>query len=106
MKREKDYQNYSRLIGYAKKQIPLFIICTILCGAMVFLIFSSVGVLLSSVVGVVSGESSQTSSHMFVYIIGVFGFSLLASFSQLGFVHIEQKTQLLVNIQQPRYSIV
>lgn len=96
MKREKDYQNYSRLIGYAKKQIPLFIICTILCGAMVFLIFSSVGVLLSSVVGVVSGESSQTSSHMFVYIIGVFGFSLLASFSQLGFVHIEQKTQLFL----------
>ncbi|MBS6559833.1 MAG: ABC transporter ATP-binding protein [Clostridiales bacterium] len=96
MKREKDYQNYIRLIGYAKKHIPLFVICTILSGAMVFLIFSSVGVLLSSVVGAVSGESSQTSSHMFVYIIGVFGFSLLASFSQLGFVHIEQKTQLFL----------
>lgn len=94
MKVKKDYQSYVRLIGYAKKQIPLFVVCTLICGAMVFLVFSSIGVLLSSVVAAVSGEKSQNSFVMLLYVIGVFGFAMLASFTQVGFIHIEQKTQM------------
>lgn len=96
MKEKKDYQSYMRLIGYAKSQIPLFVICTLICGAMIFLIFSLVGVLLSSVIAAVSGEKMQGISSICIYVVGIFGFAMLASFNQLGFAHIEQKTQLML----------
>ena len=85
-----EYSLYFRLLKYTNKNLILFIICTIISGIAVFLIFSSIGILLSNIVGAINGENTQDYSLSLIYILVIFIFAILSSFSDIGFVYVEQ----------------
>ena len=91
-----EYSLYFRLLKYTNKNLILFIICTIISGIAVFLIFSSIGILLSNIVGAINGENTQDYSLSLIYILVIFIFAILSSFSDIGFVYVEQKLQILL----------
>lgn len=93
-KRDTAFTLYGKLIKRSRKYIPLFIICTILNGLAFFLIFSSVGVLLSQVVSVAEGQAgAELAGKMAWYLMIVTVFAGLGGFSAVGFTEIEEKMQ-------------
>lgn len=91
-----EYKLYFRLLKYTNKNLILFAICTLISGIAIFLIFSSIGVLLQNIIGIINGEINQNYLFNIIYILFIFIFALLSSFSDLGFVYIEQNLQILL----------
>ena len=102
-RKEKDHNpftDYKRLVKKCGKQIPLFAICTILYGFAFFLIFSSVGVLLTRIVEAASGTAEEgTLYNMAAYLLFVIVFSVCASFAAVGFVKIEEHVQSMLRME-------
>lgn len=94
MKASSENQLYKRLLGYLKPFLPLYAICSLVNGMALFLVFSSVGVLLREVVGSVSGtDGTGKVWQMVLYLVGIMAFSVISGFALLGFTYIEQKVQ-------------
>lgn len=90
MKKKDEYQVYYRLIEYVKEKIALFILCTVVSGVSVFLIFSLTGVLLKEIVAMVSNQIKEFSPILPFYIGGIVVLGILSGFAQTGFIYIEQ----------------
>lgn len=94
MKEHSIYELYKRLTVYLKPYLPLYVFCSLVNGGAIFLIFSSVGVLLREIMGISVGTgSAQSLSQMLIYLAVVMGFAVISSFALLGFTYIEQKIQ-------------
>lgn len=94
MKEHSIYKLYKRLTVYLKPYLPLYVFCSLVNGGAIFLIFSSVGVLLREIMGISVGTGSAESlSQMLIYLTVVMGFAVISSFALLGFTYIEQKIQ-------------
>lgn len=90
MKKKDEYQVYYRLIEYVKEKIALFILCTVVSGVSVFLIFSLTGVLLKEIVAMVGNQIKEFSPILPFYIGGIVVLGILSGFAQTGFIYIEQ----------------
>lgn len=85
---------YRRISEYQKPYAILYIFCTLLNSLMLFLVFSSVGVLLREILNVsVENFDKNVLLKFGLYIIGILVFSFCSSFTLIGFVYIEQKIQ-------------
>lgn len=94
MKKDSPFALYGRLVKESKNQIPLFVLCTLISGSAFFLIFSSVGVLLTQVVSMATNEAGTESMKKVVaYLLAIVAFALFSGFSLAGFIYIEQKVQ-------------
>lgn len=94
MKTLSEHQLYKRLAGCLKRFLPLYAVCCLVNGLTVFLIFSSVGVLLSGVMEIAAGTGgTEKLPQMAAYLVGVLVFSSISGFALLGFTYIEQKIQ-------------
>ncbi len=97
MKEHSIYKLYKRLTAYLKPYLPLYILCSLINGGALFLIFSSVGVLLREIMEISVGTGNTESlSRMLIYLVIVIGFGVISSFALLGFTYIEQKIQAKV----------
>lgn len=94
MKQNTYRQLYKTLLGDIKKSTFLFAACTLIGGITVFVIFSSVGILLRSVTAVFSSHTLPEIPKFLLYIAVIIGFSLLSSLSSVGFAYIEQELQI------------
>lgn len=94
MKKDSPLVLYGRLVREGKKQIPLFAVCTVISGLAFFLIFSSVGFILTQIVSVAANEAEfESMTRIAVYLSVIAGFAVLSGFSMVGFTYIEQKVQ-------------
>ena len=85
---------YMRLVKENRNQVPLFIFCTFINGFALFLIFSSIGVLLTQIVSMATNYVSHGSLvNIVIYLVSIFLFALLAGFSMVGFTQIEEHTR-------------
>ncbi len=99
-KKNKALLEYKKLVEKCKRHIPLFTLCTILNGFAFFLIFSSVGVLLSQILAATMGNYEQEMMYkMIYYLMIVIIFSISAGFSAIGFVKIEEDVQSDLRIE-------
>lgn len=87
------FQLYFRLLKNYPGNTLLFAGCTLISGITIFLIFSSIGILLTNVVALVNGDMAFNASQAILYIVIIIIFSLLSSFSEVGFVRVEQNLQ-------------
>lgn len=89
-----EFHLYGAIVRKGKRYIPLFTACTAVSAVSNFMLFSSVGVLLSNVVAVATQQSaSQAFDQMKLYIIIVLLISLLSSLAGPGFSYIEGNLQ-------------
>lgn len=94
MKTLSEHQLYKRLSRYLKPFLPLYAVCCLVNGLALFLIFSSVGVLLREVMETAVGAGgTEKLSQMAIYLVGVLLFSAISGSALLGFTYIEQKIQ-------------
>lgn len=94
MKKDSPFVLYRRLVKESKKQIPLFVLCTLVSGVAFFLIFSSVGVILTLIVSMATNEAGfENMTRVVAYLLAIVVVALLSGFSMVGFTHIEQKVQ-------------
>ena len=85
---------YKRLRNYRRPYLGLYTFCTILNSITLFLIFSSVGILLKEILNIsVQKVDVNTLIKLLFYILGIILFSFGSSFSLVGFTFIEQKIQ-------------
>lgn len=85
---------YKRLIGYLKPYMPLYAICSLVNGIALFLLFSSVGILLREVVKNSAAIADREKLiQTFLYLLGIICFTALSGFAVFGFRYIEQKIQ-------------
>ena len=85
---------YKRLRNYRRPYLGLYTFCTILNSITLFLIFSSVGILLKEILNIsVQKVDVDTLIKLLFYILGIILFSFGSSFSLVGFTFIEQKIQ-------------
>ncbi len=91
MRFDHSFTLYWRLISRCRRWVPLFTLCTVICGASFFLIFSSIGVLLSQIVSAASGSGEPVVlEKVFWYLLMIFMSALLGGFSMSGFIYLEQ----------------
>lgn len=91
----KEIHLYKEVVYSGRRYIPLFAVCTMISAVSSFVLFSSVGVLLSNVVALATEQNSEqvfqkTSLYLFFTLL----FSLLSSLSTPGFSYIEGGLQL------------
>ncbi|MFR7451044.1 MAG: ABC transporter transmembrane domain-containing protein [Gemmiger sp.] len=83
---------YARL-RRARGHAPLYALCTGVYALALFLIFSSVGVLLRSVLLLAQGQPGGEPGRLALYLGLISAFAVLAGFTGLGFAWLEQRTQ-------------
>ena len=83
---------YARL-RRARGHAPLYALCTGVYALALFLIFSSVGVLLRSVLLLAQGRPGGEPGRLALYLGLISAFAVLAGFTGLGFAWLEQRTQ-------------
>lgn len=94
MKQDNAFVLYHKLVQKSRKWIPLFALCTAVTGFSLFLIFSSVGVLLTQIVSAAqNGSGLESLKKAILYLAVVVIFALLAGISMTGFTYIEQNVQ-------------
>ena len=77
MKEHSIYKLYKRLTAYLKPYLPLYILCSLINGGALFLIFSSVGVLLREIMEISVGTGNTESlSRMLIYLVIVIQFRI------------------------------
>lgn len=82
---------FMRLLSYMHSRILFYAGCTAIEGFSVFLVFSSIGVVLKSIVSAASGEETVSVITLMLYLVGVGIFSCLAGFTGAGFARCENK---------------
>ena len=73
-----EFTLYRRLVRKTKKYIPLYTACTLVNGFAMFLIFSSVGVLLQNIFSQVTGDRDIVEARevgFYLLIICIFAFA-------------------------------
>lgn len=90
------YKLYLNLLKYSRRYIPFFLLCTLVGGIAVFLIFSSAGILLKEAAALTENTSTPDISKILMYLSVIVAFSLFSGFSRTGFAYIEQKLQLIL----------
>lgn len=91
---KKEYGLYFRLVNYCKKYSIQFVLFTIINAITIFLVFSSIGVIMQEVLSAIQGKNVLNIYQILLYLGGIFLFTIIAGFTGVGFEHIEQKTQL------------
>lgn len=91
------FQLYRRLLGYLKPFSLLYGVCAVINGGALFLVFSSVGVLLREIMEISIGtESIGKLPQISMYLVGTLAFALISGLSLVGFTYIEQKIQAVI----------
>ena len=91
---------YRRLVRKTKKYIPLFTACTLVNGFAMFLIFSSVGVLLQTIFSHVTGEGDIVDvGEVGLYLLAICIFAFAGAFATTGFTYIEEKSRILIRTE-------
>ena len=95
-----DFRLYRRLVRKTKKYIPLFTACTLVNGFAMFLIFSSVGVLLQTIFSHVTGEGDIVDvGEVGLYLLAICIFAFAGAFATTGFTYIEEKSRILIRTE-------
>ena len=92
-----EFTLYRKLVSKTKEYIPLFTVCTIVNGFAMFLIFSSVGVLLQNIFSQVTGDRDIVEARevgFYLLIICIFAFA--GAFATTGFTYIEEKSRIRI----------
>lgn len=98
--RSSDFRLYRRLVSKTKKYIPLFIACTLVNGFAMFLIFSSVGVLLQTIFSYVTGDGDIVEvEEVGLYLLVICVFAFAGAFATTGFTYIEEKSRILIRTE-------
>ena len=84
-----------RLRGRAKRYRGLYAACVSVRGVSLFLLFSTMGVLLSRVVGQITGEyPSGSLKAIVIYVTAIIVLSVISGTVGIGFTYIEGKVRL------------
>ena len=95
--RSSDFRLYRRLVRKTKKYIPLFTACTLVNGFAMFLIFSSVGVLLQNIFSYATGDGDIVEAgEVGLYLLAICAFAFAGAFATTGFTYIEEKSRILI----------
>lgn len=94
MDAKQDFADYRWLKEKSSGLRGRFWTCTFLNGIALFVLFSAVGVLLTQILALATGDNAFTGKAPLLYIVLVLILAALSGFAAVGFCSIEQRVQL------------